>query len=68
MYTGSASNSLARRDMCILFFSIQTTNLMKLGTKSGMLFLVIQTKNPTLLWADLQKLGYTVSTFAFGKK
>ncbi len=31
---------------------------MKLGTKSGMMFLVIQTKTPTLLWADLQKSGY----------
>ncbi len=31
---------------------------MKLGAKSWMMFLVIQTKIPTIFWADLQKLGY----------
>jgi len=31
---------------------------MKPGTKSRMMFLVIQTKTPTLWWADLQKSGY----------
>jgi len=67
--------------MCILFFSIKTTNLtlcravVRKSTRSvreygfpfskwslvpnhGWRFLVIETKTPALLWADLQNSGY----------